>query len=155
MEIPNGWARVWIVVALVGMGLWVGLGVATSPLNAQNSEKIVVHLSHYTDDLHAVFMALKLAGGMQAQGAEVTLFLDLEGVHLADSGRPRSLRWGEGPPLAEVYHQFIRAGGQVLLCPHCAQAAGLTEAELTNGARIGTFEEVTGTLLAASKIMDY
>ncbi|HSF30385.1 MAG TPA: hypothetical protein VLK82_07930 [Candidatus Tectomicrobia bacterium] len=51
----------------------------------QDKQQIVVHPKHYTDDLHAVFMALGIAGLMQGKGAQVTLMLDLEGVRLADA----------------------------------------------------------------------
>jgi len=43
----------------------------------------------------------------------------------------------------------------VVVCPHCAQAAGLDEANLRAGARIGTDEEVGQILMNADVIMDY
>lgn len=45
----------------------------------------VVHLTHYSDNLHAVKMAVHLASIMQGTGAKVTLFLDLEGVRLGSN----------------------------------------------------------------------
>src|SRR6056297_4132235 len=91
--------------------LVAGTFAAIQTTGAQNeaerrtqSQKVVVHLSHFTDDLHRCFMALKVAGMMQEAGAEVTLFLDLEGVRLAERRHQLQLTWGgDGPPLSEHY----------------------------------------------------
>jgi predicted peroxiredoxin len=119
-------------------------------------QKIVVHLKHWTDDLHAVFMAVKLAGAMQAKGAAVTLFVNLEGARLADANQPGDMLWGTGGhPLSEYYAAFVEAGGKVLICPHCAMAAGIKADSLRHGARIAADDEVVDALLAADKILDY
>ena len=124
---------------------------------AQESPKrVVVHLTHTTDDLHAAFMALKLAGVMQSSGASVHLFVDLEGARVADKRVPGDLRWGPGDTtLGELYEALVKAGGTVLVCPHCARAAGLDEGNLRPGARIGTLEQIGQILMDADVIMDY
>lgn len=49
--------------------------------HAEDTQSVVVHLSHFTDDLHAAFMALNIGTMLAESGeAEVTLFLDLEAV---------------------------------------------------------------------------
>lgn len=118
-------------------------------------QKIVVHLSHATDDLHAASMALSIATALKKAGAEVSLFLDLEGVRLADSRLPDDLRWGRGPTVAERFASFIEAGGSVVLCPHCARNAGLDASSLRKGAKIGTEASVPALFLAADKVLDY
>ena len=118
-------------------------------------EKVVVHLSQFGNDLHAVSMALKLGTVMQKAGSQVTLFVDLEGVRVADIRQPQSLRWGTGAPVEELYNGFVDAGGRVLVCPHCAAAAGLEKGSLRKGATIGTTECITNTLSEATKILDY
>jgi predicted peroxiredoxin len=116
----------------------------------------VVHLTHATDDLHAAFMALKLAGAMQEKGARVTLLLDLEGVRVADTRQPGDLVWGHGEPLATYYDSFVKGGGKVLVCPHCAAAAGMDAKVLRPGAQIAKdVAELAALLLAADKILDY
>ncbi len=120
-----------------------------------DGEKIVVHLSQFGNDLHAVSMALKLGTAMQEAGSYVTLFVDLEGVRVADSRQPQNLRWGDGAPIEELYNGFVESGGKILVCPHCAAAAGMEKASLRKGATIGTVECITETLKAATKILDY
>jgi predicted peroxiredoxin len=145
-----------IAVLVTALALAVAGSTATAAeAEAPAAQKIVVHLGHYSDDLHAVHMALGLAGSLRKAGADVTLFLDLEGVRLADARVPQDLRWGQGGPMSEGYDAFVAAGGQVLICPHCAHAAGLEAAHLRKGARIASDDEVTQLFLAADKVIDY
>jgi predicted peroxiredoxin len=116
---------------------------------------VVVHLGHFTDDLHGASMALGIATMLQQRDVPVTLFLDREGVRLADARVPNDLRWGGGRSIADAYAGFVKAGGQVLLCPHCAQAAGITAKDLRKGAVIGTDEAVAEAFVSASKVIDY
>jgi predicted peroxiredoxin len=121
----------------------------------QSKQSIVVHLKHYTNDLHATMMALKLASGMQEAGAEVTLFVNLEGVRLVDRRQPQDLRWGHSAPISEVYEKFVEKGGRTLVCPHCAEAAGLNGEALRSGATIAQESEIVQMFLEADKILDY
>lgn len=123
---------------------------------AKAPQKVVVHLSHFTDDLHRCFMALKLANLMQEAGAEVTVFLDLEGVRLAERRQPLDMTWGSNPTkLSEHYDKFVDAGGKVVLCPHCAQGARIGDPALKRHAEIGDEKTLGDLLLAADKILDY
>ena len=141
-------------VAMVAVAMITAVG---RPATAQTEsrQKIVVHLTHYTDNLHAAKMAVHLAQSMQTMGAEVTLLLDLEGVRLANSREPQNLTWGKGDTVASEYDAFVKAGGRVLLCPHCSEHAGVTEKNLRPGARIGKAGELAKTILAAEKVLDY
>ena len=85
-----------------------------APEAPKDAQKIVVHLSHFTDDLHRCFMAVKLGTLMQKSGAQVTLFLDLEGVRLAERRQTLDMTWGANPPtLSKHYEDFTEAGGKV------------------------------------------
>lgn len=130
--------------------------VAYAPTGyAQDEQQVVVHLSHFSDDLHAVNMALKIGTMLADAGAAVTLFADLEGARVGDRRVPPDLRWGSGEPVNELFDAFIEAGGRVVLCPHCASVAGIGADDLRDGTRIGTPQEVVALFLAADKILDY
>jgi predicted peroxiredoxin len=144
-----------ILKVIFSVALLVGLAAAPVPAQTTVKQKVVVHLTHYTDNLHAVKMAVHLSAMMQSMGAEVTLLLDLEGVRLADTRQPGDLIWGKGEPISKELAAFVKAGGQLLLCPHCAEHAGITAATLRPGARIGATGELPRVILAADKILDY
>ena len=133
----------------------LALGAAAGWAEHHEGEAVVVHLSQSTNDLHAASMALKLGTALQKSGAKVTLFVDLEGVRIADVRQPLDLRWGNSPPIGELYQGFVESGGKVLVCPHCAAAAGLDAKSLRKGAKIGSSEDIVNVLRGASKILDY
>ena len=105
----------------------------------------------YAPLVHAQDDAQQIA----SEGAAVTLFADLEGARLGDRRLPDGLRWGSGKSVSELYAAFIDAGGKLVLCPHCANAAAIGEDALRDGARIGKPDEVAALFLAADKILDY
>lgn len=144
----------WILMAMVlGTAAVTFSGVAEV---AEKPQAVVVHLSHFTNDLHRPFMAVKVANLMQKGGADVTLFLDLEGVRLADSRQSIELLWGPSQtPLSSHYHDFVKAGGKVVLCPHCAHAAAIESGDLREGSAIASEDQLAVLLLQANKVIDY
>ncbi len=120
-------------------------------------QTIIMHLNHGTDDLHAAFMALKLGTNLQKRGAQVVLVLTLEGVRIADKNQPLNLRWGSSPmTLAQLYDEFVAAGGKVMVCPACAEAAGITASNLRSGAQLAKEnQDIPSLILAADKIIDF
>lgn len=149
--------------ALLVSILSVGIAMLSLPAQAQMPtpkppqwQTIVVHLSSYTNDLHAAMMAMMFAEKLQQAGAKVILFLDMEGVRAGDKRQPQDLVWGmPSHNFAEMYRGFVNAGGKVVLCPMCAKAAGITGKDLREGAVIGTADGITNLLLMADKVIDY
>lgn len=144
-----------LALGLLLVAAWLPLG-ALAPAAAEEKTRTVVHLGHGTDDLHAVTMGLSIATSLAKRpGSSVTLFLDREGVRVADRRTPDDLRWGSSQTLEALFDGFVGAGGEVLVCPHCAAAVGVGASDLRKGARIGTEDEVAGRLLSADRILDY
>ena len=145
------------LLALTGLIALAVLLVAL-PASAEQSSpsKVVVHLGHYSDDLHAASMAMSLARLLQTQGADVTVFLDREGVRLVDKRGPKDLRWGDAKEsVVEIFADFVAKGGSALVCPHCAKVTGLGRESLRSGARLGTQDEVAQLFLNADRVIDY
>jgi len=146
-----------IVAALV---FGVSILIASRPVSARSEtkpkQKVVIHLSRYTENTHAALMATHFAENLQEHGAEVTMMLDVGGVRLADKRQAQNSDNGIDSQISKYYDGFVKAGGKVLVCPHCAQTAGLTEQNLRPGARIGkNLGELTDLILSADKILDY
>lgn len=128
----------------------------TTQLGTTQPEKVVVTMKRGTNDLHATAMALQLATTLAEKGAEVTAFANLEAVRLFDERQPAALRWGmSSESISDLYAGFIEAGGKVLVCSHCAQAAGLSSDQLRQGATIANADRVADVMLAADKVIDY
>ena len=145
-----------LVAVLAGISVFFTMsGIGGVLAGAQVKQQIVVHLKHYTDDLHAALMALTIAELMQSKGAQVTLMLDLEGVRLADARQPLDLQWGQGSTAAKAYDAFVKAGGKVMVCGHCAMAVGLDEKSLRPGAQMAQEGGLAELIIAANKVLDY
>ncbi len=144
-----------ILAAALSAGISTKESVADTE-KEQQAQQVVVHLSHFTDDLHRCFMSLKMANLMQEFDADVTLFLDLEGVRLAERRQRLDVTWGSNPTqLGELYDEFIEGGGRVVLCPHCAKSARIGDMALKRNAEIGNVTNIGKLLTEADKIMDY
>jgi predicted peroxiredoxin len=85
------------------------------------------------------------------------LVLTLEGVRIADKNQPLNLRWGSSPmTLAQLYEQFVAAGGKVMVCPVCAEAVGISANDLRSGAQLAQEnQDIANLILAADKVVDF
>lgn len=142
--------------ACLTLALLAGGSMVPAQNPSDDAKQVLIKMGHFTDDLHAAFMALKLAGAMQSESAKVTLFLNLEAVGMADKRRPQDLRWGQSSmSLDQLYDRFVKNGGAILVCPHCAKVSGLESASLRKGASIGSEKQLARTILHADVILDY
>ena len=116
-------------------------------------DDVLIHLSSYTDNLHAVSMALKIGQMLSKNDISVTLFLDVDGVRLADKNQPQNLAWGTGDSVNKLYLAYMNAGGSVLICSHCTKAAGVVY--LREGAVIANQQSLLMVIKNADKILDY
>lgn len=121
------------------------------------SQDIVVHLKKNTEDLQAAIISARLATLMASEGCNVTLFLTLRGVRLADARMPQNLAFGisTAPTLEQVVASFQASGGTVAVCPACADEIGLTPADLIPGAVILDRTGLVDLFLSADKIIDF
>lgn len=129
------------------------LTVLTASAASAQQKQVVVHIGQYSNDLHSMAMGLGLADNLQKSGADVTIFLDREAVRIADRGQP-FLVYGDTDTEA-LMTSFIDGGGDVVVCPHCAELGGVERAELRSGMSLGTMQSIAQLFLAADVVIDY
>lgn len=99
------------------------------------------------------YNGLRLAHALakNAPGAEVTVFLMADAVLCAKKGQ----KTPEGYYNLERMLKRVLSGGnnKVLLCGTCMDARGLGEAELMEGARRSTMDELAQATLATDKVL--
>ncbi len=133
----------------------LGSGGVAIAQQATQAKSAVIHLSKYGNDAHTAYMAVSLARSLQTSGTPVTLYLDLDGVRLVDKRVPGDFNLRSSESLAEIYDAFVKAGGRVAVCAHCAQAAGLDAQSLRDGARISDVKQTTEIIRRATQVVDY
>jgi uncharacterized protein involved in oxidation of intracellular sulfur len=95
------------------------------------------------------FNGVRLAKALAQQGAEVTVFLMADAVACAKSGQ----KVPQGYYNLELMTKSICRTGEVLLCGTCMDARGLADAELVEGARRSTLDELAERTLAADQVL--
>ena len=61
-----------------------------------------------------------------------------------------------GDEIIKMYDAFVKAGGEVIVCPHCAKAAGFDEKSRRPGARMSKEgDDLADVLIAADKVVDF
>ena len=98
-----------------------------------------------------VYNALRLAHALlkKEPETEVTVFLMADAVLAAKAGQ----KTPEGYYNVERMLKRLAGTGRVLLCGTCMDARGLTDAEMTDGARRSTMDELAAAMLAAPKVL--
>lgn len=99
-----------------------------------------------------VYNALRLAHALAKNDADaaITVFLMADAVLSAKSGQ----KTPDGFYSVERMLKRVIAGkGQVLLCGTCMDARGITDAEVMDGARRSTMDELAAATIAADKVL--
>lgn len=120
-------------IKMVMLAVMCSLVLAVSPVTAGQhkkgpnpNESLFVNLT--SDDVNRAAMAIMFATMTKKQsGIDVTIFLNVEGVRLADNQRPAAIWVGgmEGPKTVhEILSAFMAAGGTVIACPMCMKNVG-------------------------------
>ncbi|HVH98860.1 MAG TPA: DsrE family protein [Enhygromyxa sp.] len=139
---------------VVGVACMKGESPLSPAQAGQQQRKVVINLMQGTNDLRAASMALALANELLERGAEVTVYANLEGVRMVDARQPDQ-RCGYGMSVGQLYQQFLAGGGTVLVCPLCAELAGIRPENLREGSRLANLREVADAMLAADQVIDY
>ena len=92
-----------------------------------------------SDELDRAAMGISFASRMlKEQGMPVTIFLNVEGVRLADKNIPQNVHVS-GKTLPEMLQTFVADGGTLLVCPMCMQnVGGMTQEDLIEGAVVSS-----------------
>jgi uncharacterized protein involved in oxidation of intracellular sulfur len=98
------------------------------------------------------YNALRLAVALakQDQNSSVTIFLMADAVSCANKGQKTPDGYYN---IERMLKRFASGSHRVLLCGTCMDARGLTEAELVEGARRSTMDELARATAQADKVL--
>jgi sulfur relay (sulfurtransferase) complex TusBCD TusD component (DsrE family) len=153
-SIIAGTSAVMLAAAILLLG-----GAAFAPatvLGQEQGDRVVVHVKSGDprdyDEAHAANMAMHLATNLQNAGMNVTIYLDVNGVHLAVQ-QPSFIHSQANSMLRDL----IANGTAVIVCPHCLIDAGYSPEQLVEGAQLASPEEATmaNVLRGNVTVIDY
>lgn len=121
---------------------------------APGRRHVVVAMNCAPDDSVAVQATLRTALALRHDDSEVTLFIDLEAIPLAE---PRTAAQSQDlrRETDRLFGKLVAAGITVLVCPHCAEQQSLGPDRLRTGLRFTTVEEWDAVREQADQIYEY
>lgn len=140
--------RTFVVGIIVGsLGLAAVLFATSAPTLAQKREAVFVNLT--SDEPERVTMALNFSTKLLQGGSEVTVFLNVDGVRLG-STKVAALASQRGE-----LGSFMKAGGKVVICPHCMQVRGVAAGDLLAGLMMGGEGAAQQAFMASTRSISY
>lgn len=104
----------------------------------QHKNNYLFTVTTYDDDPDRVATPFVLANSALAGGADVLLWLTVEGANLGRKGAADSLKPKSFPPVTELLAAFAENGGRIGVCPPCGKTHGVTDENMvTNGEWMG------------------
>jgi uncharacterized protein involved in oxidation of intracellular sulfur len=98
------------------------------------------------------YNGLRLAGSLARQGTELRVFLIGDAVACAKTGQQVPSGYYN---TQNMLGAAIRHGATVGVCGSCIDARGIAEAELAEGARRSTLEELTAWTLESGRVLTF
>jgi sulfur relay (sulfurtransferase) complex TusBCD TusD component (DsrE family) len=114
---------------------------------AQSKETVFVNLT--SDEPQRVTMALNFATKLVQGGNKVTLFLNVDGVRLA------SVKWAPLAAQRTELAAYMKAGGAVVVCPHCMQVRNVAAGDLMAGLTMGGEGAAMQAFLSGTRSISY
>jgi predicted peroxiredoxin len=104
------------------------------------------------DDLEKATIAL-IIGNAAAGKGEARIFLANAGLNLAVKGKADGWQADGYVPVADLIAGYLEKGGVLWVCKACADAKGITQDELIEGAEIAGAGHTMGFLEAGGQLL--
>lgn len=96
-----------------------------------------VNVTHAADDLDRATVGLVLAKNALAEGHQVTLFLSLDGIHLARTDNYLDgLQEPTFPSIRDLFESLVSQQARIWVCAGCFKKRGLEENSFVQQAEI-------------------
>lgn len=146
-----------VALALAGVSPLLPPSALAQAAATVNAEKptVVVNITRGEDDLHAVSMAIGLASSAIKAGRRSVIFLNVRAPSLAVADLPKSVKFGDFPPIREMLASFVADGGELYICGHCAAVWKVPESNFIKGAAMVQHDDLFKKLPAAALTFSY
>jgi predicted peroxiredoxin len=99
-------------------------------------DKVVVALTHGTDDAESVLVAYLLAVEALRAGKQALMWLTKDGVNVATEGFSAQVEVPGAPSVPDLEAEYIERGGRFYACPVCVEVRQLENAKWVSGAEV-------------------
>ena len=126
------------------------------PVDAEKQsvrDGVFIHISHGSDDVHRLLMALQMAVIM-SEDKDVLVYFDIAGIEavLKDS---EDFTYSHFPSSHTQLETLLSKGIAVMACPGCMKAAGVTPEDLLDGIQVADKEHFFNFTSGRILTLDY
>ncbi|MFZ5830122.1 MAG: cation transporter [Planctomycetota bacterium] len=127
------------------------------PASAAVGDKraLLVNITRGKEDLHAVSMALALAQKALDDGRRSSVFLNVAAPVFAAKDLADDVKYADFPPVKQMLAEFMKAGGTLLVCQHCAHVSGLKDEDLIEGVVLSKQTELLEEIDRGGAVFSY
>ncbi len=97
---------------------------------------VLVNCAHGKNNPEEATVAFIAASTAVTRSAATAVFLTSDAVRLATPGYADDVQADGYKPLKDFLDKFLAKGGKLWVCPACAEARGMTQDDLIDGATI-------------------
>ena len=99
-------------------------------------DKLLFHCTYGKEEPERAILPFVAANVAAIAGQDAIVVLTIEAVWLGTKGGTDGISKEGFPKLTQLYSEFVENGGQVWLCGTCAKPRGITDDQLSEGAKI-------------------
>lgn len=100
------------------------------------AKKIMLVVTHSTDDQDRSNAAMALALSLLSEGADLALFFVFQGALLAKKGVAETIHGENFAPVKDLWPEILEADIPMYLCGACAKTYHITGEDLVSGVKI-------------------
>ncbi len=117
------------------------------------SKKILLTITHSTDDHDRANAAVAMALSLMSEGADLVLFFVFEGALLAKKGVAETIHGRNFAPVRDLFPALLEEKVPMFLCGACAKTYEITDDTLVDGVKIITIPTITAEMMDRETIM--
>ena len=99
-------------------------------------KKIMLVVTHSTDDLERSNAAMALALSLISEDADLAIFFIYQGALMAKKGVAESIHGQNFAPVSDLWPEILEANIPMYLCGACAKTYNITEENIVPGVKI-------------------
>jgi predicted peroxiredoxin len=119
------------------------------------SEKIIFTCTWGAEEPERATLPFVAANVAALAGQQAVVLCTVEAVRLGVEGGAKDVAAQGFPPLAELYRDYVAAGGQVWLCGACTKPRGISDVGLAAGTTIVGAAMVVEEIVAGARTVAF
>lgn len=117
------------------------------------SKKLLMVITHSTDDHDRANGAIGMATSLLGEGADLALFFVFDGAKMARKGVAETIEGDHMTPVRELFPIILQADLPMFVCSACIKKYAIPVEELVDGVQISTLPTIAAEMIDRETIM--